>query len=79
MYDVHLTIMLESERQAEYRKRKKEDIKGRLPFKGSHHCCDAASVIVVIGDKSSSVALNSFQLSYVDVLMRVQTVAAYSS
>ena len=40
-------------------------------FKGSHHCCDAASVVVVIGDKSSSAALNSFQLSYVDVCMWV--------
>ena len=38
-----------------------------FPFKGSHHCCDAASVVVVIGDKSSSTALKSFQLSYADV------------
>ena len=37
-----------------------------FPFKGSRHCCDAASV-VVIAYKSSSVALSSFQLSCVDV------------
>ena len=42
-----------------------------FPFKGSQHCFDAASVVVVIGDKSSSTALNSFQLSYVDVRMWV--------
>ena len=42
-----------------------------FPFKGSHHCCDAASVVVVIGYKSSYSALNSFKLSYVDVRMWV--------
>ena len=42
-----------------------------FPFNGSHHCCDAASVVVVIGNKSSSTALISFQLSYVDVHMWV--------
>ena len=41
------------------------------PFNGSHQCCEAACVVVVIGDKSSIVGLNSFQLSYVDVHMWV--------
>ena len=45
-----------------------------FPFKSSHHCCDAASVVVVIGDKSSVPALNSFQLSYVDVRMWVPNI-----
>ena len=33
----------------------------------NHHCCEAANVVVVNGDKSSSVALSSFQLSFADV------------
>ena len=42
-----------------------------FPFKGSRHCCDAARIVVVIGDKSSSTVLSSFRFSYVDVCMWV--------
>ena len=40
------------------------------PFKGSQHCCDAASVFSH-WYKSSSAVLSSFQLSHVDVCMCV--------
>ena len=42
-----------------------------FPVQGLHHCCDSASLVVVIGDKSSSAALSSFSVSYVDVRMWV--------
>ena len=42
-----------------------------FPFKGSHHLCDATCIVVVISDESSSATLSSFQLSYVDVRVRV--------
>ena len=42
-----------------------------FPFNGSHHLCDVTCVVVVIPDESSSATLSSFQLSYVDVCVRV--------
>ena len=42
-----------------------------FPFKGFHHLCDATCIVAVISDESSSATLSSFQLSYVDVRVRV--------